>query len=125
MSDKYVSVAGQWLCSRPITHGDSGSVVLPMRFPAGTFVAEVCVVVTEPFSAAGALQVGDPDDADAFVRAADVSNLPGVYRSEPGGAATYAQGHYYATERNLTVTLAPGLTSGSAFIMAHVAQLGS
>lgn len=125
MSERYREVAGRWLQSRPITHGDSGSVVLPMRIAADTFVDRLVVVVTEPFSTAGALQVGDADDADCWVAAADVGTMPATYHSEPGGAAAYAGGHLYTAERNLTVTVAPGLTSGEAFILAHVAPLGS
>ena len=113
-----------WVRSRDITYADTGSSA-GIDVPANTFVKQVILDVTSAFSTGGSVNVGDGDDADGWIKAADILISDGtvMLRVDTGGA-NYAAwgGKGYTTADTIDVHITDS-TSGSLFIAAEFLPL--
>ncbi len=114
-----------WVRSRDITYADTSTTSAGIAVPANTFVARVILDVTTAFTTGGYVNVGDGDDADGWMKAADmlISDGTTMVRIDTGGANYAAWGGKGYTSADTIDVHIMDSTAGSLFIAAELVPL--
>jgi len=109
-----------------VDHNDDASTVEALTVPAGHYVLEVTLRISEAFDGSTpTLNVGDGADADGWVDEDDVTEgTPGVYRGTSENTGSYSNtGKLYTTADTIDVTVLSGggMTQGKCRPVALVA----
>lgn len=101
----------------PFAYGDATPLFIT-TVPAGKFVYEVALIITEAFNGAGAtLAVGDAGIADRLMTVTDnAPSVPGTYMTHPNVA------YLGNTAVTLTITPGAGASQGAGIVRLIIQQ---
>jgi len=118
------TVGDRWRRSRVITaSAETGNTVELIEIPAGTYVAEVAIIILVALAGGTpSIDVGDDDAAAGWIATADITETSaGSYRST---AATYAKnGRYYTAKKRISAALSASLSAGSFIVCCRCIDL--
>ncbi len=109
------------IISDAITEADTGTTVVAIEIPAGTYIPPygVSIEVAEDFAGGTPLlDVGDADP-DGWIDQTEITATTAGHYA--GVAAAFAlTGKYYATADSIDVVVSASLTAGTAYVVARL-----